>query len=79
MEAHIVDDRTFVPLRFISEKMDADVDWDEATKTIDIKDNSEKPDNGGHEGMPGGGITAGAEGDRKPLVEMCIRDRQMAL
>lgn len=67
--AHIVDSRTFVPLRFISEKMKAEVDWDEATRTIDIKDNNEAPAKGEHGGMPGGGITAGAAGDRKPLVE----------
>lgn len=56
--AHIVDDRTFVPLRFISERMDADVEWDEATRTIDIKERRGTPGNGNHVGMPGGGQTA---------------------
>ena len=32
----ITDDRTFVPLRFVSESVGADVDWDAATRTVTI-------------------------------------------
>lgn len=75
--AHIVNDRTFVPLRFISENMDADVEWDDVTRTVDIKEKNiapgeDRPDGvpGEGGGMPGGaGITAGAQGDRQPNVE----------
>ena len=34
--ARITDDRTFIPLRFVSENMGADVEWDGDTKTITI-------------------------------------------
>lgn len=34
--AKIVSDRTFVPLRAISESMNSTVDWDDATRTITI-------------------------------------------
>lgn len=72
--ARIVDDRTFVPLRFVSEQMGADVQWDDATRTIDITQKSEMPGRpeggmGGGIGGPGGGITAGAQGARQPNVE----------
>lgn len=32
----ITDDRTFVPLRFVSESVGAEVDWDAATRTVTI-------------------------------------------
>lgn len=82
--AHIVNDRTFVPIRFISENMDAEVEWDEATRTVGIKEKGAAPGEGRPDGMPGdhgeggpgggfggmgGGITTGAQGDRKPNVE----------
>ena len=71
--ARIVDERTFVPLRFVSEQMGADVKWDAAARTIDITKKDERPGNhggqGGGIGGPGGGITTGAQGDRKPNVE----------
>lgn len=35
--AMIVNDRTFVPLRFVIENLGKDVTWDEETKTVDIK------------------------------------------
>ncbi len=35
--AKIVSDRTFVPLRAISESMNSEVDWDGATRTVAIK------------------------------------------
>lgn len=35
--ATIVNDRTFVPLRFVIENLGKDVTWDESTKTVDIK------------------------------------------
>jgi poly(3-hydroxybutyrate) depolymerase len=80
--ARIVDERTFVPLRFVSEKMDARVDWDETSRTISITTAFDKPNGGEHEGFgqdhggfgggnggPGGGITTGAQGDRQPNIE----------
>jgi hypothetical protein len=50
----ITDDRTFVPLRFVSESVGADVDWDAATRTVTITfliDSPAKEIPGG----PGGG------------------------
>lgn len=35
-EAIIHEDRTYVPLRFVSEQLGADVDWDNKTKTVII-------------------------------------------
>lgn len=35
----LVDGRTLVPLRFISESFDCEVGWDDATYTVSIKDN----------------------------------------
>ena len=63
--ARLVGDRTFVPLRFVSENLGANVTWDEASYTITIES---MKGNGDRPGM-GGGITAGAEGDRQPKVE----------
>ena len=34
--ARLIENRTFVPLRFISESMGAKVDWDDATKTVTV-------------------------------------------
>lgn len=74
--ACIVESRTFVPVRFISENMDTDVDWEEETQTVIINEkNGEKPEGEdnmrgeGNRGGMGGGITAGAKGDRNPNVE----------
>ncbi|MGM9935886.1 MAG: stalk domain-containing protein [Candidatus Ornithomonoglobus sp.] len=74
--AHIVDDRTFVPLRFISENMGTEVEWDETTRTVTIAEKRDEGERGpggpggqGGPGGPGGGITAGSQGDRKPNVE----------
>lgn len=39
----ITDDRTFVPLRFVSESVGADVDWDAATRIITISFSIESP------------------------------------
>lgn len=67
--ARISEDRTFVPLRFVSESMKAEVNWEEETRTIDIIDKQERPE-GEKPGMEGGfRITAGSPGDKKPLVE----------
>lgn len=41
--AKIVDCRTFIPLRFVSEKMDAAVEWDGETRTVSIVGNNERP------------------------------------
>ena len=36
----IINDRTYVPIRFVAEELDADVQWNEETKTVTIiKDN----------------------------------------
>ncbi|MCG8539516.1 MAG: DUF5050 domain-containing protein [Clostridia bacterium] len=50
--AKIINGRTFVPVRFIAESLDAVVSWDDASKTVDIKltnNNNSKPSfiNGG--------------------------------
>ncbi|MDO4481709.1 MAG: copper amine oxidase N-terminal domain-containing protein [Bacillota bacterium] len=48
--AIIVGDRTMVPVRFVSEALDAKVDWDEDTYTViisaEIKPDNSKPDEG---------------------------------
>ena len=41
--AQIVNDRTMVPLRAISESFGCEVDWDGETKTVIISTNTEKP------------------------------------
>lgn len=41
MPAKIFNDRTFVPLRFISETFGCEVNWDKASKTITLKSNSD--------------------------------------
>lgn len=77
MPAKSVDGRIFVPLRFVAEEMDANVEWDADTKTIDINENDEvngkgerKPEGKG-EGRGNGGlmIAAGSPSDGQPLVE----------
>ena len=35
----LIDDRTFVPIRFIAEEFGYNVDWDEKTETITISNN----------------------------------------
>ena len=39
-EAIIHEDRTYVPLRFVSEQLGAEVDWDGSTRTVIIKEES---------------------------------------
>lgn len=46
-EAQIIDDRTFVPIRFVSEALDAEVDWDAAIKTVYIYTKEEVVDTSG--------------------------------
>ncbi len=41
--ARIVDNRTVVPARFISENLGADVKWDETTRTVTITTHEEEP------------------------------------
>lgn len=58
--ARIIDDRTFVPLRFVSENMGATVKWEEESRMITItteqKQEGTKPDgNGGGPRMGGNG------------------------
>ena len=80
MPAKSVDGRIFVPLRFVAEEMDANVEWDAVTKTVNINNSDEvigegRPEGGGGpEGKGdghGGGIkiAAGSPSDGKPLVE----------
>ncbi|MBR0598277.1 copper amine oxidase N-terminal domain-containing protein [Clostridiales bacterium BAD-6] len=35
--AKLINSRTMVPVRFVSESLDADVSWDQTTKTVIIK------------------------------------------
>ncbi len=60
VSAHIINDRAFVPLRFVSESMGADVSWDQETKTADIRGGSEM--NGQMNEQPGRG-----ESDRRGM------------
>lgn len=55
--ARITDDRTFIPLRFVSESMGATVDWKEESRliTITTDDKPQMPENG----MPKGDMTQG--------------------
>lgn len=79
MPAKVVDNRIFVPLRFVAEEMEADVEWDADTYTVNIKENNEikddseeKPDGedkGGEHDKGGFKITAGAPNNGKPVVE----------
>lgn len=67
--AQIVNDRTFVPLRFVSENMGASVRWDEAARLITIEKSRGGSDRGMDENGRWNGISVGAKGDRQPKVE----------
>lgn len=41
--AVIIDDRTFIPVRFVAESLDCDVDWDDPNRTVVIASPSKKP------------------------------------
>ena len=41
----IIENKTFVPIRFIAESMGADVLWDDVSKTISIKINDQQQNN----------------------------------
>lgn len=65
--ARITDDRTFIPLRFVSENMGAEVNWEGESRliTITTDDKSQTPENGMPEGdMPQGGNMGGNGGGR---------------
>lgn len=66
--AQVINDRTFVPLRFISESLGAKIEWDEALNVVTIQEERVGERNLGEHGM-GNGITTGAQGDRRPNVE----------
>lgn len=55
-KANIVNNRTYVPLRFIMETFRLSVEWDEETETIEIDDDPEVPDT-----TSGGAVTTGDE------------------
>ena len=59
--ARITDDRTFIPLRFVSESMGAQVNWEEESRliTITTDDKPQMPENG----MPEGGMNGGERGN----------------
>ncbi|MDO5041166.1 MAG: copper amine oxidase N-terminal domain-containing protein [Peptoniphilus sp.] len=42
VEPYIKDDRTLVPIRFISEALGYDVDWDEVARKVTVKNDSKK-------------------------------------
>lgn len=67
--AQLVSDRTFVPLRFVSENMGASVDWDEEAQLITIEENRGEGGRDMNEGGKWKGISAGMKGDRQPKVE----------
>lgn len=59
--ARITDDRTFIPLRFVSENMGATVEWEEESRliTITTDDKPQRPEDGIPEGGPNGGFGNG--------------------
>ncbi len=63
--AQVVDDRTFVPLRFISENMGAKVEWNEESNLITI----ETERKGGPMGAGNNGFAMGTQGDRQANIE----------
>lgn len=63
--AQVVDDRTFVPLRFISENMGAKVEWNEEANLITI----ETERKGGPMGAGNNGFAMGTQGDRQANIE----------
>lgn len=60
----LVDERTFVPLRFVAENFDAQVVWDETANTISIETKEENQNM-----RPGNGLAMGDRGDRQTNVE----------
>lgn len=75
--ARIVDDRTFVPLRFVSENMGATVEWEEESRMITItteqKREGTKPDgNGGGPRMGGNGFGGGGMVENSADVQAVI-------
>ena len=63
--AQVVDDRTFVPLRFISKNMGAKVEWNEEANLITI----ETERKGGPMGAGNNGFAMGTQGDRQANIE----------
>lgn len=63
--AQVVDGRTFVPLRFISENMGAKVEWNEEANLITI----ETERKGGPMGAGNNGFAMGTQGDRQANIE----------
>lgn len=63
--AQVVDDRTFVPLRFISENMGAKVEWNEEANLITI----ETERKGGPMGAGNNGFAMGTQGDHQANIE----------
>lgn len=63
--AQVVDDRTFVPLRFISENMGAKVELNEEANLITI----ETERKGGPMGAGNNGFAMGTQGDRQANIE----------
>lgn len=62
--ARITDDRTFIPLRFVSENMGAAVDWEEESRliTITTDDKPQMPEEGAPEGGPQDGMNGNGGG-----------------
>jgi len=69
LPAKLINGRTFVPLKFVSENLDAKVSWNEESNIISIK--TEKENSEHNMGNNGGwkGITVGTKGDRQPKIE----------
>lgn len=68
--AHLLNGRTFVPLRFLAEYSGADVSWDSQTETVSILSSTEKPANNMQESvvyiqtnkMQGSGVVLSTDG-----------------
>ena len=70
LPAKVIDSRIFVPLRFVAEQMESDVEWDAENYTVNITYKKEDRVNKGNEHDRGGfKIAMGAVGERQPLVE----------
>lgn len=59
--AIIINGRTFVPVRFISESLGAKVDWDDREKTVIINTNTEPDNTSNHKPTPTPTLASGQE------------------
>lgn len=68
VEARIIEGRTMVPLRFVSEALGADVKWDSKTKTVSIS--TEKADSGETKGLNAPTLTL----TKEHAIELAVKE-----